>query len=440
MPFAPVIAVLCTAVAAMGDWKPLNEAYGALPKAVSMGVIGCAVLCFCVRPDYPRARQAVSFFPLFMLLIAIFPLLTMSLWISNLAVMGSIWRSLQQISYQIIAILYVVSMVYLFGRRAIDYFFTALVLANGSIVLLEMLKHGFVESIQSVIDCCSSFGDITYGFMRAIEIHDITFLFGQLFIYYLCYASLEEPEQTGRNWSYAITCFLFVLMGFKRIIFLAMLPALVMRLFVRSKHVRFWLWLMGFGAVFLSFLYIYLIHSGTLVAFLMGKGIDLKGRETFWTVASSYFEFSIFWRGLGYEAVNALTNTWVETGVLSKAFPLHNDFLKVYLEIGAIGLALWTGIQYVFYPQYWAKKHFSNCALLYVAIILYMSVTYLTDNTAFYYWSSIGLRLIPAAYCYARISDSKAAAWQPPNTDDIISAVREMEMGHATDALSENDD
>ncbi len=433
---APAVAYLCTAFAGVGDWKTLNDAYGALPKAVSIGVIALALLCFFLKPDISRARRALSYLPVFFLLILIFPLLTMSLWVSRLAVLGSVWRSFEQISYQAIAILYVIAMVYLFGRQAIDIFFRAIALANGVIILLEIPRFGLMESMRSVFHCIITFGD-AYGFMRELEIHDLTFLFGQLFLYYLFFASREDPENQSRNRNYAMVCLFFVLIGFKRLIFPALLAAMLLAwLLKKSRHVRGWLLILGVTAVAFGFLYIYLIQSGILIPYLTGMGINLMGRETFWPLASQYFEFSVFWRGLGYEAVNALTRTWVEAGLLSKAFPLHNDFLKVYLEIGFIGLGLWSGIQYVFYPQYWFKKHFSDCAALYFCIFVYMSMTYLTDNTAFYYWSSIGLRLIPAAYSYSRIREEEIQVWQPSDAARIASLVRSSELGDPPETSS----
>ncbi len=440
MPFAPAVAVLCTAVAGLGDYKPINNAYAGLPKAISIGVVVCAVLCFCMRPYYARAKRALLFLPLFFLLILIFPLLTVTLWISDLAVLGSVWSSFEQIGFQAIAILYAVSMAYLFGRKAIDHFFHAMALANGIIILLEIPKYGLMESLQSVLHCVVTFGD-AYGFMRSLEIHDITFLFGQLFIYYLLFASLDEPENKIRNRSYAAVCLFFVILGFKRLTFPALLAAIVLAwLLLRLRNAWGLLLVLGGIAVFGSFLYIYLIHSGLLIPFLLGQGINLMGRETYWSIANQYFEFSIFWRGLGYEAVNALSQTWVEEGLVSKAFPLHNDFLKVYLEIGAIGLALWSGIQYVLYPLYWARKHFYNCGVLYFSIFLYMSITYLTDNTAFYYWSSIGLRLIPMAFCYSGLKAVKQAVWQPADANAIAASVHAFEAAQLPDEPSETDD
>lgn len=42
--------------------------------------------------------------------------------------------------------------------------------------------------------------------------------------------------------------------------------------------------------------------------------------------------------------------------------------------------------------------------MLYLSELGYMTVTYLTDNTAFYFWSTMALRLVTLAYAMERKS------------------------------------
>ena len=50
--FVAFLAVACTVLAGLGDWKVLNNALGALPKAIAVGVIVCAFLSFLVAADF----------------------------------------------------------------------------------------------------------------------------------------------------------------------------------------------------------------------------------------------------------------------------------------------------------------------------------------------------------------------------------------------------
>ena len=45
-------AVAMTFMAGLGEWKTVNNALGALPKAFSLGVIGLAVLWFLIAPSW----------------------------------------------------------------------------------------------------------------------------------------------------------------------------------------------------------------------------------------------------------------------------------------------------------------------------------------------------------------------------------------------------
>ena len=70
--------------------------------------------------------------------------------------------------------------------------------------------------------------------------------------------------------------------------------------------------------------------------------------------------------------------------------------------------------------------------MLYISVLTLMSTTYLTDNTAFYFWCMMALRLIPLSYGVYRknkfgvaIKEEKAK-WSPPSQTDFQQLVREQ--------------
>ena len=179
------------------------------------------------------------------------------------------------------------------------------------------------------------------------------------------------------------------------------------------------------------YLYLYLTRSGILVAFLESLGIDMMGRDVLWSLPNDYYELSPFWKGLGFESVTDLVNQWYREGLINRAYPLHNDILKIFIELGALGFTLWAGIHYILYPAYWMDRHDTETGMLYMAALAYMTVTYLTDNTAFYFWSCIGLRLIPMSYSYRIITDRKPPKWKAPTPEELADEIRLIEMGGA---------
>ena len=426
--FIIFLVVACTIFAGLGDWKVLNNAYGGLPKAIVLGAIACAFMYFLVSADFGKLRKAMSFFPIFLIPIAVYIVISMYIWITDFSQVASISRAWEKILFQTITIIYAVFMCYLLEERAINYLFFSMCAVNTAIMLLEMPKYGIAESISSVVTCIVTFGEAE-GFVRALEIHDITFLFGQFLIYYLMFAPKgRKSERRIRRCGIILSLF-FILLGLKR----GVLPAVIivciyvkfLRLFKKPEKL---IMATGISIALFFYFYLYLTRSGLLVEFLESHGVDMMGRDVLWSLPNQYYELSPFWKGLGFESVTELVNQWYQDGLINRAYPLHNDILKIFIELGALGFTLWAVIHYVMFPAYWMKRHDTQTGMLYMAILLYMTATYLTDNTAFYFWCSIGLRLIPMSYSYRINKLEKETQWKAPTSEDVANDIWLIEM------------
>ena len=426
--FIIFLVVACTFFAGLGDWKVLNNAYGGLPKAIVLGAIACAFMYLLVSADFGKLRKAMSFFPIFLIPIAVYIVISMYIWITDFSQVASISRAWEKILFQTITIIYAVFMCYLLEERAINYLFFSMCAVNTAIMLLEMPKYGIAESISSVVTCIVTFGEAE-GFVRALEIHDITFLFGQFFVYYMMFApKSRKPERRIRRCGIIFSLF-FILLGLKR----GVLPAVIivciyvkfLRLFKKPEKL---IMATGISIALFFYFYLYLTRSGLLVEFLESHGVDMMGRDVLWSLPNQYYELSPFWKGLGFESVTELVNQWYQDGLINRAYPLHNDILKIFIELGAIGFTLWAVINYVMFPAYWMKRHDTQTGMLYMAILLYMTATYLTDNTAFYFWCSIGLRLIPMSYSYRINKLEKETQWKAPTSEDVANEIWLIEM------------
>ena len=427
--FVVFLAVACTVLAGLGDWKVLNNAYGGLPKAIALGTIVCAFLNFLVDADFARIRKAMGYFPVFLVLIAVYVFISMYIWVTDFSQTSSISRAGQKIFFQTVTIIYAVFMCYLFEEKAVNYLFFSMCAANTAIMLLEMPKYGIQESISSVITCIVTFGEAE-GFVRALEIHDITFLFGQFFIYYMMFSPKNtKGEKRLRRWGVILSLF-FMLVGLKRSTIPAvLLVCIYVKLLRMLRNPRKFILATGIGLFLFFWVYLYLTRSGILVAFLESLGIDMMGRDMLWTMPNDYYELSPLWKGLGFEGVTDLVNMWYREGLIKRALQLHNDILKIFIELGALGFTLWAGIHYIFYPSYWMKRHNMETGMLYMAILVYMTATYLTDNTAFYFWSCIGLRLIPMSYSYRNSKHGKQTQWKAPTPEEAADEIWLIEMG-----------
>ena len=222
----------------------------------------------------------------------------------------------------------------------------------------------------------------------------------------------------------------FMLMGLKRSIIPAvLLVCACVRLLRMIKKPGKWILTTGIALFLFFYLYLYLTRSGILVAFLESMGVDMMGRDVLWSLPNDYYELSPFWKGLGFESATDLVNMWYQEGLINRPYPLHNDILKIFIELGALGFTLWAGINYILYPAYWMTRHDMETGLLYMAVLAYMTVTYLTDNTAFYFWSCIGLRLMPMSYSYRIRKIRKQEQWKAPTPEESANEIRLIEMG-----------
>ena len=222
----------------------------------------------------------------------------------------------------------------------------------------------------------------------------------------------------------------FIILGLKR----STLPAVLLvcvyvKLLRMTKKPEKLIMATGIGLFVFCYVYLWLTRSGILVAFMESIGIDMMGRDVLWSLPNDYYTLSPFWKGLGFEAVTDLVNTWHQAGLINRAYPLHNDILKIFIELGAAGFTLWAGINYILYPSYWMRQHGAQTGLLYMALLAYMTVTYLTDNTAFYFWSCIGLRLIPMSFSYRTAEPEKQPRWQAPSPEELAGEIRFIERG-----------
>lgn len=422
------LAVACTFFAGLGDWKVLNDAFKGLPKAVALGTIACAFLFFLVDADFSNLKKAASYFPVYFILIAVYTFISMYIWVTDFSNSYVISRGGQKIFFQTITIIYAVCMCYLFETEATNILFFTMCSVNAAIMVLEMPKYGVAESILSVVTCLITFGDAK-GFVRALEIHDITFLFGQFMIYYVMFAP-RGTKQERRLRRIAISlCLFFMLVGLKR----STLPAVaLMCIYVKivrmTKVQNPLIMLTGVGLFLFIYLYLYLTRTGFLVSFLESLGIDMMGRNVLWSLPNAYYELSPLWKGLGFEKVTELVNMWCRQGLINHPYPLHNDILRIFIELGALGLTLWAGIHYLFYPFFWMSRFDTETSLLYMALLSYMTVTYLTDNTAFYFWCCIGLRMIPMSYSYRIFIQERNRRWKPLSSENAANEIWEIEM------------
>ncbi len=421
-----VVFVLFIVMAAMGDQKALNSMFGALPKAISIGAIALAFFFGIYQSDYKSLKKILAPAIMYISLLCLIMLYSLIIWILGFTELSSITRGASKMLFQLIAILVAVSGVYLFGKESIKLFLISFCICNGIIMLIELPRFGILASVSSLFHTIITFGDAK-GYARALEIHDLTFIMGQFIVYYLLFAPKDNKAQQKERKYSIIAAVFFFLVGMKRIAFLAVGISLVIGLVIKNRRsLKKIIIGSGFLMVIFFFLFIYTVRTGHFMVLLDKMNIDTMGRSSAWAMAAKHYEFSPTFLGYGFESVDAIVKGWVEQGLTNRALPLHNDYLKVFIELGFYGFTVWILAQYVIYPMLWCKFYDVNTACVYICILAYMSVTFMTDNTAFSYWSTMALRLLPMAYASGVKKIEPALKWAPPTGKEAEYRIQEL--------------
>ena len=403
--------------AAMGDWKTLNFALGALPKVISVGAIGIAFMYILWSGNFKNFKVLSRFSILFSSIIVGIILCSILIWILDLQTIGYIFKGVSKISYQLLNIAIVFAAVYMFEEKAGVYTFFGIAAANFVIIFLGAATTGIGGAISDLIKNITSFGATEViadsNFIRAIEIHDITFVMGVYIIYFLFFC----PGEKYRYIYAAVALFLFFA-GLKRIAFLSMLMAIIFAIFcmlLGPKGKKRTLIITAFIIVIFCYYYITIIQNGVFTKFCIENDIELNGRERIYDFISNYYKVSPTYRGKGYEfCVHLLKSMKGTKDQVVAINAVHNDILKMYVEMGFWGFFLWIMCYYVFQTHWYITRCGELTAVCFMTINVYMLVSYMTDNTMFYYWSSMIIRMLPICYFFSPVKQS------PLKTTDIF--------------------
>ena len=178
--------------------------------------------------------------------------------------------------------------------------------------------------------------------------------------------------------------------------------------------------------------FLYIVANDYLSDLARSFGVNMMGRDYIWALVKKYYRLSPTFLGQGFGTVDEVIVAGLyQAGMIDKAYPLHNDILKVFIEFGFPGLMIWSGAQYILFPVLIRKFYDTETAVLYMALMTLMSTTYMTDNTAFYFWCMMALRMIPLSYGIYRKNKTgseikeERARWAPPSHNDFAELVSE---------------
>lgn len=309
------------------------------------------------------------------------------LWAFKFSAKNFVSKGLFYNVYMLIAIMVCISTAFLLKDHAIAVSVTAMGIANIMIIVpvAQSDPSGFVqEMIQLVV----SFGNETGPLMKSVEIHDLTFAFGL----YLLYALVRKD--CPHRWYVITVSLIFSLSGLKRIAFMGIIGGYVLvRILQRmdKRIAKILVYTICGGIVAFSYAYIIAVHNG-LFDILEEFGVNTMGRNLIYRQLNTLFDISPFFLGNGIGFSAHAWDNMTGRKVINDAF--HNEYIRMYVEIGFWGYAAWWLVNIFTRLKYGFKWAGTNGGLYLFSMIFYLYCTYSSDNTYYYYYTSMALFLL----------------------------------------------
>ncbi len=319
------------------------------------------------------------------------------IWVSTRADSSAVLNGVSMILPQLLSVLVAAATLYLFGGRGIWYCLGSMCAANFLSVLVVIYTGGLAPFLQEFYTLLITFSRETGPLMMQLETHDLTFAFGPFLLYLLLHW-----KTSPRPVLWLVLISFFALVGLKRIAFpalaLGLAAAFVLRL-LPDKAAKQTALCVAAAMMVVSFLYITGIRYGLFEYLETHWGLDTKGRAALFANVEPYYDISFTYMGLGtgFERMVEWFSGMVSPTPLRTQTQIHNDFLRMYLNIGFVGYWVWLWGWLPARLSYWFRRVGKDAGCLFLGICVYCLVLYATDNAIYYPYTMTACALVPMA-------------------------------------------
>ncbi len=368
-----------------------------LKNPCALGIVFLALLNFIVTVRLGRV-MVLTRHAIIQALPFLIPLVFSAIiWVSSGVGSVAVINGVSMIVPQLLSVLVAAATLYLFGEKGIWYCLGAMCAANFLSVLVVIQEGGLSQFLQELCALVITFSRETGPLMVRLESHDITFAFGP-FLLYLLLNWKRSPRPL--LWLGLIT--FFFLVGLKRIgipaIALSFTVAFLLRL-LPEKAARQTALCAAVAMMIVSFLYIAGIRYGLFAYLEEQLQINTMGRVKMFANLEPYYDISFTYmgRGTGFERFVDWASGTVYQTPSQDLMPIHNDFLRMYMNIGFVGYWVWLWGWLIARLRYWFRQGGADAGCLFLGICVYSFVLYATDNAIYYPYTMIACALVPMA-------------------------------------------
>lgn len=260
-----------------------------------------------------------------------------------------------------------------FSRKALKGVLIAAAINYFVYIVVCVVKYGPFSLFEAGTDTNAS---------KLLEVHELTFVFG-LTVVYLILSGYFNTKKINRRWLFLLT--IFCLLGFKRILILAMIIAICMYWFLKRYKTPIISIIISFILIAISLFWVFICSSWDILTGLSIKyNIDLSGRNWIYSNFYPYYKYSVSYLGAGIGYVQQLIGQMDTMVLKGHSIGLHNEYLRLYIELGFIPyifyfILLLPVIVFAIY-----KKVDIQTAVLYFSLWMVTLICISTDNLLAY--------------------------------------------------------
>lgn len=259
--------------------------------------------------------------------------------------------------------------------------------------ILIFISAIFHVGVAGIVESFLGAFAFSEGASNYFEVHELTFAIGLCIIYYLFFAE-RKKHNTGK----LVFLVISFILGSKRIGMAGIAAAGLFSLFVHKKGLsRRKLITIGIVGVLVCYGYLFIVYNNEFFAILNEHGINNMGRDLIYAYFVRRTKLSPTQMGWGMAGVAKVVENMDRSEVMYMAAVrgVHNDILKIYINFGFVGSLIWYAFNLIYFPVKFMNEYGKKAATIYMALILYLFITYLTDNTESYFVCQVALLLIP---------------------------------------------
>ena len=352
------------------------------------GVILLSVLYYLVTAIKKRIHAAIDLAWLWSIPYIGIAMISLFIWILSMTDSTYILRGLKSVCSAELTALAVACAIWTFGKRVVDYTFYGAVIAVALVVIQVILDYGIAEFNQQYLTLLITFTGKTGPAMKYLELHDLAQGLGIFLMYYTW-----TLKKNLRNVLLFLASFICFSLSLKRIVVIALIAGLLIGWCLNKlSFKKRWYYLIAFEvALFLgAYAYLFLIKQGYYGTVMNWLGINTMSRDAIYTYYADFFELSPDYLGRGLRFIYMHTSETTEViktsnNAVISVHNAHNEYITYFIELGFFGFIFWL------WSNSWIKlngirRRYGWEAMTFTMIVVaYCFVTYLTDNTYFYY-------------------------------------------------------